>query len=50
MSLDHKELLSVIKTLREIQEGALVAIREMNVMLKDLEKRVRKLEETQKTK
>lgn len=49
MSLDYKELLSVIKTLREVQEGALVAMREMNVVLKDLEKRVRKLEETQKT-
>ena len=49
MSLDNKELLLAIKTLREVQEGTLLAMREMNVVLKDLEKRVRKLEETQKT-
>lgn len=49
MSLDNEELFSVVKTLREIQEGALLAMRDMAVVLKDLEKRVRKLEETQKT-
>ena len=49
MSLGNEELLSVVKTLREIQEKALIAMREMDVVLKDLEKRVRKLEETQKT-
>ncbi|KKN46811.1 hypothetical protein LCGC14_0669400 [marine sediment metagenome] len=49
MSLDNEELLFVVKTLREVQEGTLLAMREMNVVLKDLEKRVRKLEETQKT-
>ncbi len=49
MSLSYEELFSVTKTLREVQEGTLVAVREMNVVLKDLEKRVRKLEETQKT-
>jgi len=49
VSLDNEELLFVVKTLREVQEGTLLAMREMNVVLKDLEKRVRKLEETQKT-
>lgn len=48
MSLPYEELSSVIKTLRDVQEGALTTMREMNVVLKDLEKRVRKMEETQK--
>ncbi len=50
MSLDNEELLSVMKTLREVQEGALKTMREMNVVLRELEGRVIRLEETQRTK
>lgn len=47
MAEENEELL-LIKSLRDIQEGSLLAMREMNNAIKDLEKRIKKLEEVQK--